>query len=106
MSVTFLPLFLVTYIAGPYLIKKLEIKFFFMIGVGMNIVGFGGVLLGSTGFLGLLGVSLFTLGALFWFIAGLAFFGNIFDDYEDRFGKVDKGIFIPINRLPYLLANG
>ncbi len=95
----FLPIYLITYAIGPTLIKKIGVKSFLLIGQCIAIIGYIGVLMGVTGYLAF-GFLLFTsIGGLFWWIANLALFGKVFDEFESQYGKIDKGVFMGINAI-------
>ena len=95
----FFPLFLITYIIGPTLVKKIGIKWFLIIGQIITLAGYTGVLFGLVGYFAYFSLALTSIGGLFWWMANLALFGKIFDEFETKHGKIDKGVFMGINAI-------
>ncbi len=98
-SGVFFPIYLIAYIIGPSLVKKIGIKGFLIIGQIITIAGYAGVLLGFTGYYAYASLALSSIGGLFWWIANLALFGKIFDEFEEKHGKIKKSVFFGINAI-------
>ena len=95
----FFPLYLISYIFGPTLVKKIGVKWFLIIGQIITVGGYAGVLLGFEGYFAYISLALSSIGGLFWWMANLALLGRIFDEFESKHGKIDKGVFMGINAI-------